>query len=97
VPVAGIMRARNVMLVNPAVPAKTIPEFIAYAKANPAKINMATAGSGTTEHVFGELFTVMAGVDLVPIAIEAADLRWSVCLLGRCRSSLSPLPPQSPT
>jgi tripartite-type tricarboxylate transporter receptor subunit TctC len=68
VPVAGIMRAPNVMLVNPAVPATTVPEFIAYAKANPGKINMATAGSGTTEHVFGELFNMMAGVDLVPIA-----------------------------
>ena len=68
VPVAGIMRAPNVMLVNPAVPAKTVPEFIAYAKANPGKINMATAGSGSTEHVFGELFNMMAGVNLVPIA-----------------------------
>ena len=68
VPVAGIMRAPNVMLVNPAVPAKTVPEFIDYAKANPGKINMATAGSGSTEHVFGELFNMMTGVDLVPIA-----------------------------
>jgi tripartite-type tricarboxylate transporter receptor subunit TctC len=68
VPVAGIMRAPNVMLVNPAVPAKTVPEFITYAKANPGKINMATAGSGSTEHVFGELFNMMAGVNLVPIA-----------------------------
>jgi tripartite-type tricarboxylate transporter receptor subunit TctC len=54
-PVAGIMRAPNVMVVNPAVPAKTVPEFVAYAKANPGKISMATGGNGTTQHIFGEL------------------------------------------
>ena len=67
-PVAAIMRVPNVMAVNPSVPAKTVPEFIAYAKANPGKINMATAGSGTTPHMSGELFKQMAGVDLVPVA-----------------------------
>jgi tripartite-type tricarboxylate transporter receptor subunit TctC len=67
-PVAAIMRVPNVMVVNPSVPAKTVPEFIAYAKANAGKINMATAGNGTTPHMSGELFKEMAGVDLVPVA-----------------------------
>jgi tripartite-type tricarboxylate transporter receptor subunit TctC len=68
VPVASIMRVPNVMVVNPEVPAKTVPEFIAYAKANPGKINMATAGNGTTPHMSGELFKQMVGVDLVTVA-----------------------------
>jgi Tripartite tricarboxylate transporter family receptor len=67
-PVAGIMRAPSVMVINPSVPAKTVPEFIAYAKENPGKINMATAGNGSGPHIYGELFKMMAGVDLVTIA-----------------------------
>jgi tripartite-type tricarboxylate transporter receptor subunit TctC len=67
VPVAGIMRAPNVMVVNPSVPAKTVPEFIAYAKANPGKIDMASAGNGSGPHVAGELFKMMAGVDIVHV------------------------------
>jgi tripartite-type tricarboxylate transporter receptor subunit TctC len=67
-PVAAIMRVPNVMVVNPSVPAKTLPEFIAYAKANAGKINMATAGNGSTPHISGELFKQMAGVNLVPVA-----------------------------
>jgi tripartite-type tricarboxylate transporter receptor subunit TctC len=66
-PVAGIMRVPNVMEVNPAVPVNTVPEFIAYAKANPGKITMASAGSGTSSHVAGELFKMMAGVDMVHV------------------------------
>jgi tripartite-type tricarboxylate transporter receptor subunit TctC len=66
-PVAGIMRVPEVMLVNPSVPAKTLPEFIAYAKANPGKINMASAGNGSGTHVSGELFKMMAGVDMVHV------------------------------
>src|SRR5215468_2269633 len=66
-PVAGIMRVPNVMAVNPSVPAKAVPEFIAYAKANPGKINMASGGNGTPSHVAGELFKMMAGVDLVHV------------------------------
>ena len=60
----------NVMVVNPSVPAKTVPEFIAYAKANPGKINMASAGNGTTPHVAGELFKMMTGVDMRPRALS---------------------------
>ncbi len=66
-PVAGILRVPEVMVVNPAVPANTVPEFIAYAKANPGKINMASAGNGTVPHVAGELFKFMTGVDLVRV------------------------------
>jgi tripartite-type tricarboxylate transporter receptor subunit TctC len=66
-PVAGILRVPEVMVVNPAVPANTVPEFIAYAKANPGKINMASAGNGTVPHVAGELFEFMTGVDLVRV------------------------------
>jgi tripartite-type tricarboxylate transporter receptor subunit TctC len=65
--VAGIANAPFVMEVTPSLPATTVPEFIAYAKANPGKINMASGGSGTSTHVFGELFKMMAGVDLVHI------------------------------
>jgi tripartite-type tricarboxylate transporter receptor subunit TctC len=67
VPVAGIMRVPNVMEVTPSVPAMTVPEFIAYAKANPGKINMASAGTGSTDHVTGELFKKMAGIDMVHV------------------------------
>jgi len=66
-PVAGLDRAPYVVEVNPAVPARTVPEFIAYAKANPGKINYASAGTGTLLHVAGELFKMMAGVDMVHV------------------------------
>jgi tripartite-type tricarboxylate transporter receptor subunit TctC len=66
-PVAGIIRVPNVMVVNPSFPAKTVPEFIAYAKANPGKINMASAGNGTSIHVSGELFKMMTGVNMVHV------------------------------
>jgi tripartite-type tricarboxylate transporter receptor subunit TctC len=66
-PVAGIIRGPFVMVVNPPVPARSVPEFIAYAKANPRKLNMASAGNGTASHVAGELFKMMAGVDMVHV------------------------------
>jgi tripartite-type tricarboxylate transporter receptor subunit TctC len=65
--VAGIIRVPMVILLNPSVPAKTVPELIAYAKANPGKVNMASAGNGSAPHLAGELFKMMAGVDLVHI------------------------------
>jgi tripartite-type tricarboxylate transporter receptor subunit TctC len=67
VPVGGVVRVPLVMAVNPSLPAKTIPEFIAYAKANPGKISMASAGIGSAPHVGGELFKMMAGVDMVHV------------------------------
>jgi tripartite-type tricarboxylate transporter receptor subunit TctC len=63
-PVAGVFRVPNVMEVNPMVPANTVPEFIAYAKANPGKINMASGGNGSVQHVSGELFKMMANIDI---------------------------------
>jgi len=66
-PVAPISREPNVMVVNPSVPTKTVSEFIAYAKANPGKINMASSGNGTSPHMGGELFKAMTGVDVVHV------------------------------
>ena len=66
-PVAGIIRIPNVMVVHPSVAAKTIPEFIGYAKANPGKVNMASAGIGSGSHLAGELFAMMAGITLVHV------------------------------
>jgi tripartite-type tricarboxylate transporter receptor subunit TctC len=66
-PIATLIHGPLVMVVNPSVPAKTVPEFIAYAKANPRKINMASAGNGTTSHVAGEKFKMMAGVDMAHV------------------------------
>jgi tripartite-type tricarboxylate transporter receptor subunit TctC len=66
-PVAGIMRTPNVMLVNPSVPTKTVPEFIAYAKGNPGKVSFASGGTGSGSHMSGELFKMMSGVDIVHV------------------------------
>jgi tripartite-type tricarboxylate transporter receptor subunit TctC len=66
-PVAGVFRGTYVMVVNPSVPVRSVPEFIAYAKANPRKLNMASAGTGTVTHVAGELFKKMAGVDMAHV------------------------------
>jgi len=71
-PVAGIIRVPNVMEVNPAVPAKTVAEFIAYAKANPGKVNMASSGNGTSVHVSGELFKMMTGVNMLHVPYRGA-------------------------
>ena len=66
-PIAGIVRVPNVMVVNLSVPVNTVPEFIAYAKANPGKVNMGTGGVGGASHVAGELFKSMTGVSMVPV------------------------------
>jgi tripartite-type tricarboxylate transporter receptor subunit TctC len=75
-PVAGILRVPNVMEVNPAVPVKTVPESFAYAKANPGKLNMASAGNGSPPHVAGELYKMMTGVNMqhVPYRSRGAAL-----------------------
>ena len=67
VPVAGVIRVPMVILLNPSVPAATVAEFISYAKANPDKVNMASAGNGSAPHMAGELFKMMAGVNLVHV------------------------------
>jgi tripartite-type tricarboxylate transporter receptor subunit TctC len=66
-PVASISYEPNIMVVNPSVPAKTVPEFIAYAKANPGKINYGSAGIGSSQHMSGELFKMMAGIDMTHV------------------------------
>jgi tripartite-type tricarboxylate transporter receptor subunit TctC len=66
-PVAGFIRTPNVMEVNPSVPVKTVPEFIAYAKSNPGKINLASSGNGTSIHMSGELFKMLAGLNMVHV------------------------------
>jgi tripartite-type tricarboxylate transporter receptor subunit TctC len=72
VPVGGVRRAGGVMEVNPSIPATTVPEFIAYAKANPGKLNMATGGIGSAQHLYGELFKAMTGVDLITVNYRGA-------------------------
>jgi tripartite-type tricarboxylate transporter receptor subunit TctC len=74
VPVASIVRVPLVMEIHPSVPAKTVPEFIAYAKANPGKINMASAGTGALTHMAGEMFKMMAGVDLFHVPYRGAQV-----------------------
>src|SRR3954462_15188652 len=71
-PVAGIVRVPNVMLVHPSFSAATVPEFISYAKANPGKVNMASAGNGTQGHMSGELFKMMASADMVHVPYRGA-------------------------
>lgn len=89
-PVAGIMRYPYVMVVNSSLPAKTVPEFIAYAKANPGKINMASAGNATAPHVFGELFMMMTGVKMLHVAYRGSY--FSDLIGGQVQVVFSPLP-----
>ena len=89
-PVGAIIRVPAVVMVHPSVPAKTIPEFIAYAKANPGKINMSTPGIGSINHVAGELFKMMAGVDLVPVHYRSSQ--FPDLLSGQVHVTFNPLP-----
>jgi tripartite-type tricarboxylate transporter receptor subunit TctC len=82
-PVAPIVRFPYIMVVNPSVPAKTLPEFIAYAKANPGKINMASPGIGSTPHVNGELFKVMTGTNIVHVPYRSAAAVMTDLLSGQ--------------
>ncbi|HLH96208.1 MAG TPA: tripartite tricarboxylate transporter substrate binding protein [Xanthobacteraceae bacterium] len=82
-PVAGFIRVPLVMEVNPSFPAKTVPEFIAYAKANPGKINMATGGIGNSTHVTGELFKMMAGVNLLVVPYRGSPPALTDLLAGQ--------------
>jgi tripartite-type tricarboxylate transporter receptor subunit TctC len=82
-PVASINRVPLVMEVHPSVPASTLPEFIAYAKANPGKLNMASSGNGTPTHVAGELFKMMAGVDMVHVPYRGAAPATADLLAGQ--------------
>ena len=90
-PVAAISREPNVMVVNPSVPAKTVPEFIAYAKANPGKINMASAGNGSTSHLAGELFKMMTGVDMVHVPYRGGAPALTDLLAGQVQVFFAPM------
>ena len=90
--VAGISRAPLVMAVHPSVPAKTVPEFIAYAKANPGKISMASAGIGAPSHVSGELFKMMAGVNLVHVPYRGAGPALVDLLAGQVQVGFPSMP-----
>jgi tripartite-type tricarboxylate transporter receptor subunit TctC len=96
-PVASIALTPGVMEVHPSFPAKTVPEFIVYAKANPGRINFASAGNGTPQHVFGEMFKMMAGVDMVHVPYRGALPRLEIWSADRCRSCSTPCLRQSST
>jgi tripartite-type tricarboxylate transporter receptor subunit TctC len=91
-PVAGIARAHLVMLVHPSFPANTVPEFIAYAKAHPGTINMASAGSGSSPRLAGELFKLMTGVDLVHVPYRGGAPALSDLIAGQVQVMFSNLP-----
>jgi tripartite-type tricarboxylate transporter receptor subunit TctC len=91
-PVAGIMVVPNVMLVHPSVPAKTVPEFIAYAKANPGKINLASGGLGGPSHVAGELFRIMTGVDMNHVPYRGASPALADLLAGQVHVQFPTMP-----
>lgn len=91
-PIAGIMRIPNVMVVNPSVPAKTVPEFIAYAKANPGKVNVASPGIGTSVHLSAELFKMMTGVDMVHVAYKGSAPSLTDLLSGQMQVSFATMP-----
>jgi tripartite-type tricarboxylate transporter receptor subunit TctC len=88
-PVAGFARAPYVMVLNPSLPAKTVAEFITYAKANPGKINMASAGNGSFSHMCGELFKAMTGVDMVHVPYRGSFL--PDLLGGQVQAVFSPI------
>jgi tripartite-type tricarboxylate transporter receptor subunit TctC len=91
-PVAGFIRVPNVMEVNPAVPAKTVAEFIAYAKSNPGKVNMASSGVGTSVHLSGALFMMMTGVNLVHVPYRGAAPALTDMLAGHVQVMFDNLP-----
>jgi tripartite-type tricarboxylate transporter receptor subunit TctC len=92
-PVAGINREPYVMLVHPSVPAKTIPEFIAYAKANPSKLNMSSAGNGTGMHVASELFKMMTGINMVHVPYRGGGPALVDLLAGQVQVNFATLAP----
>jgi tripartite-type tricarboxylate transporter receptor subunit TctC len=91
-PIAGFMQVPNVMEVNMAAPVTTVPEFIAYAQANPGKINYASNGNGTTPHVAGELFKMLAGVDLLRVPYRGSPEALTDLISGRVQVMFDVLP-----
>jgi tripartite-type tricarboxylate transporter receptor subunit TctC len=90
-PVASIARSPSVMVVNPSIPARTVPEFIAYAKSNPEMITMASGGNGSLSHVSGELFDLLAGVKLVHVPYRGASLALTDLLSGQVQVYFTPI------
>ena len=90
-PVAAMMRVPNVMEVNPSVPARTVPEFIAYARANPGKIGMASAGIGSGPHMAGELFKMMAAVDMVHVPYRGGGPALIDLIAGQVQVTFEPV------
>jgi tripartite-type tricarboxylate transporter receptor subunit TctC len=90
--VAGIVLVPSVMEVNPSLPAKSVSEFIAYAKANPGKVKMASAGSGSPSHLSAELFKMMAGVDMVHVPYDSGPAAHSDQLAGRVQVIFNAIP-----
>jgi tripartite-type tricarboxylate transporter receptor subunit TctC len=95
-PVAGIFRVPQVMEVNPSFPAKTVLEFIAFAKANPGKVNMASAGIGSVHHVAGELFKFMTGVDMVHVPYRGTTPALTDLLAGQAQVMFDVTPSSTP-
>jgi tripartite-type tricarboxylate transporter receptor subunit TctC len=91
-PIASILHVPGVMVVNPSFPVRTVPEFIDYAKANPGKINMGSAGNGSAPHVYGELFKMMAGVDLLKVSYRGGALALAGLLGGQVQITFDTLP-----
>jgi tripartite-type tricarboxylate transporter receptor subunit TctC len=91
-PVAATIRVPNVMVVNPTLPAKSVPEFIAYAKANPGKLNMASGGNGVPSHVAGELFKMMAGINMVHVPYRGAAPALTDLLAGQVQVLFDAMP-----
>jgi len=91
VPIAGLGREPNVMLLHPAVPAKTVPEFIAHAKASPGQIAMASGGTGAPSHLSGEMFKMMAGVNMVHVPYRGAAPAMTDLLAGQVHVYFGPL------
>ena len=91
VPVASVVRGPGVMEINPAVPARSIPEFIAHAKANPGKINLASSGPGTVSHVAGELFKMMAGIDMLHVPYRGAAPALTDLISGQVQVMILPI------
>jgi tripartite-type tricarboxylate transporter receptor subunit TctC len=90
-PVAAISREPNVVVVNPSLPTRTVPELIAYAKSNPGRINMASAGNGTTSHLAGELFKMMTGVDMVHVPYRGGGPALTDLLAGQVQVFFPPM------
>ena len=91
-PVAGIIRDTYVMVVNPSFPAKTVPEFVAYAKADPGRINFGSAGIGSPNHVTGELFKIMTGINLLHVPYRGIALALSDLLGGQVQVAFASMP-----